>query len=384
MINLMDFAPENESRYDRHNLIQWWNQDKLKQAKIIVAGVGALGNEVLKNLALLGVGNLTLIDFDLISITNLTRSILFREKDVNLPKVEVAKQRLLEINPELNITTINGDLEFDLRLGFIQKHDLIIGCLDSINARWAINQLAYRGGIPWINGGIGVGEGEVSFFDPKTDQACYECSISPQMWERRNKRYSCQGMKRDFPPEAMATTAPLASLVGAMEVQQALLYLHGDDSFLKSGEKVFLSLKPWISFKVTIQRQKHCLAHDFQDIPLVKLEYDGNLTVKNLLQIIEGQGYKDPVLWLNNEILRQMTCLNSGCNLIEIINKPLRQYVESNLICPKCHQIRDIEIIESLSLESCQNKITLKELDILNNDILYFETQKGKIKIHFY
>jgi molybdopterin/thiamine biosynthesis adenylyltransferase len=384
MIDLMDFAPENESRYDRHNLIQWWNQDKLKQAKIIVAGVGALGNEVLKNLALLGVGNLTLIDFDLISITNLTRSILFREKDVNLPKVEVAKQRLLEINPELNITTIKGDLEFDLRLGFIQKHDLIIGCLDSINARWAINQLAYRGGIPWINGGIGVGEGEVSFFDPKTDQACYECSISPQMWERRNKRYSCQGMKRDFPPEAMATTAPLASLVGAMEVQQALLYLHGDDSFLKSGEKVFLSLKPWISFKVTIQRQKHCLAHDFQGIPLIEVKYDEDLTVKNLLDIIEGQGYKDPVLWLNNEILRQMTCLNSGCNLIEIINKPLRQYVESSLICPNCHQIRDPEIIESLSLEDSQNKITLKELCLLNNDILYFETQKGKIKIHFY
>jgi len=69
-------------------------------------------------------------------------------------------------------------LEFDLSIGDVRKHDIIIGCLDSVNARWAINQMAYRAGIPWINGGLGVGEGEVSFFDPKTEAACYECSIS--------------------------------------------------------------------------------------------------------------------------------------------------------------------------------------------------------------
>ncbi|WP_207765360.1 HesA/MoeB/ThiF family protein [Cuspidothrix issatschenkoi] len=107
-----------ESRYDRHHLIDWWDQQRLKAAKILVAGAGALGNEVLKNLALVGVGNITVIDFDTVSITNLTRSVLFRESDVGLPKVEIARQRVLEphgeswLKPEMlvNLPTTNYDI----------------------------------------------------------------------------------------------------------------------------------------------------------------------------------------------------------------------------------------------------------------------------------
>lgn len=162
-MDTFQIAAVEEMRYDRHHSIDWWNQNRLKDSKILVAGAGALGNEVLKNLAMIGVGNITVIDFDTVSITNLTRSVLFRESDVGLSKVEVARKRVLEINPEIEIQAIHGDLEFDLGIGDVREDDLIIGCLDSVNARWAINQLAYRAGIPWINGGIGVAEGEVSF-----------------------------------------------------------------------------------------------------------------------------------------------------------------------------------------------------------------------------
>ncbi|MEA5596554.1 ThiF family adenylyltransferase [Rivularia sp. UHCC 0363] len=71
-----------EMRYDRHHSIDWWDQSRLNDTKILVAGGGALSNEVLKNLAMVGVGNITVIDFDTVSITNLTRSVLFREWDV--------------------------------------------------------------------------------------------------------------------------------------------------------------------------------------------------------------------------------------------------------------------------------------------------------------
>ncbi len=104
-----------------------------------------------------------------------------------LSKVKAARQRALEINPEIEIQAIHGDLEFELGIGDVRDRDLIIGCLDSVNARWAINQLAYRAGIPWI-----------SFFDPNKSTACYKCSISQQMWQRRDRRYSCQGMKPTF------------------------------------------------------------------------------------------------------------------------------------------------------------------------------------------
>ncbi|MEO1372835.1 MAG: ThiF family adenylyltransferase [Cyanobacteria bacterium J06635_10] len=98
-------------------------------------------------------GNITIIDFDTVSITNLTRSVLFRELDVGLSKVEVARKKALEINPEINIQAIHGDLEFDLGIGDVSDREaharrayrhLIIGCLDSVNARWAINQLSVR------------------------------------------------------------------------------------------------------------------------------------------------------------------------------------------------------------------------------------------------
>jgi molybdopterin/thiamine biosynthesis adenylyltransferase len=382
-MDFFEITGDVESRYGRHYLIDWWDQAKLKTARVLVAGAGALGNEVLKNLALLGVGHITVIDFDTVSITNLTRSVLFRESDasLNLPKVEVARQRLLEINPEISIEAIHGDLEFDLGIGDVREHDIIIGCLDSINARWVINQLAYRAGIPWINGGIGIAEGEVSFFDPKTEAACYECSISQPMWERRNQQYSCQGVKRNLPDAAMPTTATITSITGAMQVHQALLYLHGKTGLLEAGEKIFLGLSPWTAFKVKIQRQEDCLAHDLSIEPTISFKHDPNLEVKEILKQLETSGFSSPVLWLRNEIIGQMKCLN--CGYEEKVNTPLRQYPESQLACPKCsYEQRDFEVIRNLTLDnSCSN--ILGDLCLAKNEILHCETAKGQIAIQF-
>jgi len=374
---------DQESRYDRHHLIDWWDQNRLKTSKVLVAGAGALGNEVLKNLALLGIGNITVIDFDTVSITNLTRSVLFRESDIGLPKVEVARQRVLEINPEIAVRAIHGDLEFDFSIGDFREHDVIIGCLDSFNARWAINQLAYRAGIPWINGGIGVAEGEVSFFDPSTEAACYECSISNQMWERRNQRYSCQGMKRNIPEAAMPTTATIASIIGAMQVQQALLYLHGRAGLLNPGEKVFLGLNPWMAFKVQIQRQEACIAHDMTIEPKISFNYDSNLSIQEILKHLDDSGFSEPILWLRNEVIGMMQCLNPDCGYQEQVNTPLRQYPESKLVCPKCSHERDFEVIRNLSLLGSGANITLGELCLPNNEILHCQTAKGSIAIQF-
>jgi len=380
-MNSFVINPAQESRYDRHYLIDWWNQNKLHSARVIVAGVGALGNEVLKNLALIGVSNLTVIDFDTVSVTNLTRSVLFRESDIGKPKVEVACQRVLEINPDISIQGIHGDLEFDLGVADVREHDVMIGCLDSVHARWVINQIAYRAGIPWINGGIGVAEGEVSFFDPTTEAACYECSISDQMWQRRNQRYSCQGMKRNIPDTAMPTTATIASIVGAMQVQQALLYLHGKTGLLNPGEKIFLGLNPWMGFKVQIQRQDDCLAHDLFIPPKISLTYEPHLQLAEVFQEIQTAGFTEANIWLRNEVITNMKC--SHCGYQEKINKPLRQYLESQLACPKCkHEQRDFEVIRNLTKE---NSATLKlgDLCLAPNEILHCETSQEQIAIQF-
>jgi molybdopterin/thiamine biosynthesis adenylyltransferase len=382
-IEFVDFPIRQESRYDRHNLIDWWNQDKLKSAKVLVVGAGALGNEVLKNLALIGVGNITVIDFDTVSISNLTRSVLFRESDVDLPKVEVARQQILEINPEISVRAIHGDLEFDIGIGDVREHHIIIGCLDSINARWAINHLAYRAGIPWINGGIGVTEGEVSFFDPKTDAACYECTISERMWKYRNQRYSCQGLKLDIPDKSMPTTATIASIIAAMEVQQALLYLHGKTGFLKAGEKIFLNLNPWTAFKVQIQRQELCLAHDLTIEPTVSFPHKPHLKIQEILQQLDNLGFSDAVLCMRNEVIGKMRCLNQECNHSEQINLPRKKYSDSKLACPNCNQDRDFEVIEYLSLTQA-TEITLGALCLPQKEILHCMTSNGQIALQFY
>ena len=84
---------DQDDRFARLRLISWWDQERLAQAKVLVIGAGALGNEILKNLALLGVGNVVVADRDRIENSNLSRSVLFRGEDCGLSKADVAAAR---------------------------------------------------------------------------------------------------------------------------------------------------------------------------------------------------------------------------------------------------------------------------------------------------
>src|SRR5437879_1836610 len=105
---------DDADRYGRLRLIPWWRQEKLAAARVLVVGAGALGNEVLKNLALLGVGTTHVIDLDDVEPSNLSRSVLFRATDGGRPKAEVAAARAREINPEVAFVPIFGDVITDL------------------------------------------------------------------------------------------------------------------------------------------------------------------------------------------------------------------------------------------------------------------------------
>ena len=93
-------------------LLSWFKKDKVKNARVLVAGAGALGNEVVKNLALFGVGHIYVCDFDRIEISNLTRSVLFREVDAHNHsfKAEIVARRAMEINPQIEVKPIVGNL----------------------------------------------------------------------------------------------------------------------------------------------------------------------------------------------------------------------------------------------------------------------------------
>ena len=121
-----DLIIDDDDRYSRLRLIPWWRQERLAAAKVLVVGAGALGNEVLKNLALIGVGTVIVIDLDAVEPSNLSRSVLFRVQDGGRAKAEVAAQRAGEINPDVTFHPIRGDVITDLGLGLFADVDVVM------------------------------------------------------------------------------------------------------------------------------------------------------------------------------------------------------------------------------------------------------------------
>src|SRR4051794_40041528 len=139
---------DDGDRYSRLRLIPWWRQDRLAAAKVLVVGAGALGNEVVKNLALLGVGTTIIIDLDDVEPSNLSRSVLFRTGDGGRSKAAVAAERAREINPEVAFLPIHGDVITDVGLGLFADVDVVIGCLDNREARLWVNRQCWKVGTP--------------------------------------------------------------------------------------------------------------------------------------------------------------------------------------------------------------------------------------------
>lgn len=212
------------------SLLSWFKAEKVKEAKILVAGAGALGNEVLKNLALFGVGNIFIVDFDTIEYSNLTRSVLFRESDADkgLYKAEIAAQKIKEINPNINVHCICGRLNTNVGLGLYRRMDVVIGCLDSRIARLQLNRLCMRAGVPWIDGGIDNLMGNVKVF--KYGVSCYECGLTDAAKADIFHRLSCAGVaRRNENAGRIPTTPVVASIIGAVEVQEAMKIIHKDE-----------------------------------------------------------------------------------------------------------------------------------------------------------
>ena len=204
-------------------------QDRVSAAHVMVVGCGALGNEVLKNLVLMGVTHIVAIDFDVVEMGNLPRSVLFSKTDAEKHrlKVEVVAERLREMNPQVDIKTICGDIAYDVGLGLIRQMDVIIGCVDSRWARYCINRLSMRAGIPWVDGAINGLEGTARVFIPGKN--CYACNLGPEGLKDLARRMPCSGIiRRQEQAGSAPTTSIVASIIGAIEVQEALKLIQAD------------------------------------------------------------------------------------------------------------------------------------------------------------
>lgn len=215
--------------------LSWWKQHKVEQAHVMVVGCGALGNEVLKNLALFGVGHLTLVDFDHVEHSNLTRSVLFTQEDAiqGTDKTAAAARSIKAINPNVGVNTINADICTEVGLGVIRNMDVVVGCLDNRRARYMLNRLCMRAGVPWVDGGIEGMEGVAKVFAPEKN--CYACTMEPGAWAELKRRMSCRELiQHNEEAQRVATTPVVASVIGAVQAQEAMKLIHHEE--VEKGE----------------------------------------------------------------------------------------------------------------------------------------------------
>ena len=220
---------------DVFSQLSWFRQDRVRQANVMVAGCGALGNEVLKNLVLFGIEHLVVVDFDVIEPSNLTRSILFSRQDAaaSRKKVEAVAEKCRAINPSVQVLPLFGDICHEVGLGLLRRMDVVVGCVDNRWARYCLNRLCMRAGVPWVDGGIDRLEGTARVFVPGKN--CYACNLGPEAMKDLSYRLSCSSVvRRNESAGRMATTPIVASVIGAVEAQEAVKLLHKEE--LERGE----------------------------------------------------------------------------------------------------------------------------------------------------
>ncbi len=169
----IQFSKEELERYSRHLIIPEFNiegQRKLKAAKVLVVGSGGLGSPMLLYLAAAGVGNIGIVDFDVVDESNLQRQVLFQVKDVGQLKCEVAKEKILALNPHINVQTYNLKLHSENALDLIKDYDLVADGTDNFPTRYLVNDACVLLGKPNVYASIYRFEGQVSVFN-YTDQA---------------------------------------------------------------------------------------------------------------------------------------------------------------------------------------------------------------------
>jgi molybdopterin/thiamine biosynthesis adenylyltransferase len=169
------------------------------------------------------------VDFDRIELSNLSRTLLFRDADVGRSKARVAAKVAARLNPDVDLRSMDGDLFYDVGLGFYRHADLVVGGLDSLAARSQVGLSCALAGVPFLDGGMWALGGEVRWF-MSGDGPCFECTLNDADRERAYERRSCTGFRVEGvePYERhVPTTVSTAAVIGGLLAQETARYLCG-------------------------------------------------------------------------------------------------------------------------------------------------------------
>lgn len=227
-------ASGENSKTGRQELIGGWHQDIVENATVLVVGAGAIGNEVIKNLALLGFSRVFIIDMDTISTSNLSRTVLFTADDLGKYKAKVAAERFQEMSvapaEKIAVDYFIGDLISSLGQGVFRRCDVILGCLDNIYTRRNVNMRAAILQKPYLDAGISSLYSNLSVVHfPYT--ACLECGMDNDSIQQESiRRTSCDTYKfKAIQEQKVPTTQVTSALISALMCQEAVKVLHVDN-----------------------------------------------------------------------------------------------------------------------------------------------------------
>ena len=170
------FTTEQLKRYQRHIImpqVGGIGQRKLLDSKVLLLGAGGLGSPTALYLAAAGVGDLGIVDFDVVDVSNLQRQILHDTDDVGRPKVISAQETLNDINPGIRVNPINERLSSENIMEILAGYDIVVDGSDNFSTRYLVNDAAYLAKKTLIHGSIFLFEGQASVFEPGV--GCYRC-----------------------------------------------------------------------------------------------------------------------------------------------------------------------------------------------------------------
>ena len=240
--DVIDLSPEERQRYTRQMMIPNWGEEaqrRLKASQVFIAGAGGLGSPVSFNLAVAGIGRISICDFDSPELSNLNRQFLHDDSRIGVNKAESAKRTLTRLNPHVRIDAITEKIDEANVDRLVGDSNLILDCMDNYPTRFTLNASAVRKGIPLVHGSIWGFEARVTFLhSPATP--CLACIF-----------------KAAPPKEVFPVLGATPGITGTIQAMEAIKYLAGVGSLLK-GRLLCCDFLEMKFFEVKVRKDPSC------------------------------------------------------------------------------------------------------------------------------
>ncbi len=243
-------SQQEQLRYSRQTMLKGigeQGQQALKNSRVLIVGVGGLGNPVSLYLNAAGVGNIYLVDGDSIDISNLPRQILFNDADIAHNKADISAEKLQQLNSSTNIEVLDEMLDAEFADYYFPLVDLVLDCTDNINTRYLINQKCLEHNKPLVIGAATGFDGQHMFVNPnESNSACYQCLFPA---DKKTAENNCQ---------TLGIVGPVLAIIGGMQALQAIKFLTGH-KVATNQLNIFDGLNnSWQQF--TLKKQSTCPA----------------------------------------------------------------------------------------------------------------------------